>query len=103
MELNTEVNAGQMVVNNPPDRLLGHAGSISIGNTCMKTWQGSAKISLLSSRRFLAVHARQNEPDVWVFVDTLGLHLAPAMTSRLLALTRFCHFSKLTVRVLLPH
>eukprot|EP00435_Cladocopium_sp_Y103_P027520 s161_g6.t2 len=45
-----KVNAGQMVVNNPPDR-------------------------------FLTVHARQTEPDVWVFVDMLGLHLAPAMTS----------------------
>lgn len=31
--------------------------------------------------RFLAVHARQSEPDVWVFVDTHGLHLAPAMSS----------------------
>ena len=29
------------------------------------------------------MHARQSEPDVWVFVDTHGLHLAPAMSSRL--------------------
>ncbi|CAK9104029.1 unnamed protein product [Durusdinium trenchii] len=49
--------------------------------------------------RSLVVHARQTEPDVWVFVDTAGLHLAPAASSRSMAQQQSC---ALMVCILFP-
>ena len=31
------------------------------------------------------LHLRQTEPELWIFVDTFGLHLAPALASRNMA------------------
>lgn len=31
--------------------------------------------------KYLALHLRQTEPELWIFVDTFGLHLAPALAS----------------------
>ena len=43
------------------------------------------------------LHLRQTEPELWIFVDTFGLHLAPALASRDLAATTQVTFGSFLV------